>query len=320
MKDQVRFAIACLLIGLGVLPACADQIDSVFYDNRFGAINSATGAFSPISTLPITQSAGIADDNGTLFAQSVQSQLITIDPVSGLSSIIGNSGLQLSSVGFAGGLNGLFEVDSMSNLYSINSITGVAMLVGATGLAPNYQQWDTSLSDSGTSLYFTGGGAGAIDQLYQLNPNTGLATYLGSTGVTGIAGSAIADGYLELFQYNAGTNHIYVAPLGSSDFVAGPTLGVQIVDGGVVIGTSAGNSGQSLDTPEPFSSLLFASGLFALGLWAREKNMLGLSPYSGQRCTMAKACRRRCRRTGRINLHVDAVDAEEINARAATSR
>jgi hypothetical protein len=71
---------------------------------------------------------------------------------------------------------------------------------------------DTSVSDSGTSLYFTEGGAGAIDQLYQLNPKTGLASYLGSAGVTGIAGSAIVDGYQELFQYNAGADHIYIAP------------------------------------------------------------------------------------------------------------
>jgi hypothetical protein len=102
--------------------------------------------------------------------------------------------------------------------------------------------------------------------------------------------------------------------------VAGPTLGVQIVDGGVVIGTSAGNFGQSLDTPEPFSSLLLASGLFALGLWARGKNMLGLSPYSGQCCTMAKASRRRYRRAGRINLYVDAIGVEGIITRAAASR
>jgi len=31
-------------------------------------------------------------------------------------------------------------------------------------------------------------------------------------GVTGIAGSAIVDGYQELFQYNAGADHIYIAP------------------------------------------------------------------------------------------------------------
>ncbi len=269
MKGNVRFLLAGLLIALGAIPASADQVYSVFYDSRFGAINSATGAFTQVSTLPIAQSGGIAYDNGTLFAQSIQSQLITIDPASGVSSIIGNSGLQLSSVGFAGGLNGLFEVDTLSNLYSINPDTGAATLLGATGLAPNYGGWDTSISDSGSSLYFTAGGAGAIDQLYQLNPTTGLATWLGSTGVTGIAGSAIVDGYLELFQYNAPTDYIYMAPLGSTDFTAGPPLGAQIVDGGTVIGPTAGSSGQGLASPEPFTFLMIASGLFGLVWWAR---------------------------------------------------
>jgi hypothetical protein len=272
MKGQVRFLTAALLIALGAVPVCADRLYAVFYDNRFGTIDSATGVFTQVGTLPIAQSGGIADDNGTLFAQSMQSQLITIDPLSGVSSIIGSSGLQLSLAGFAGGINGLFEVDSLSNLYSVDPNTGAAVLIGATGLAPNYDDFDTSLSDSGTSLYFTEGGAGAIDELYQLDPTTGLATDLGSTGVTGIAGSAIVDGYLELFQYNASIDYIYIAPLGSTDFTAGPMLSAQIVDGGTLLETPAGNSGQSLATPEPFSSLLLVFGLFGLGLWARRRN------------------------------------------------
>jgi hypothetical protein len=270
MKGRIRLLMAGLLIALGAIPACADltnTVYSVFYDNRFGTIDSATGAFTQISTLPIPQSGGIAYDGGTLFAQSIQSELITIDPVSGLSSIVGSSGLQLSSVGFAGGLDGLFEVDTLSNLYSINPETGAATLIGATGLAPNYGDWDTSISDSGTSLFFTAGGAGAIDQLYQINPTTGVATDLGSTGVTGIAGSAIVNGNLELFQYGASTDYIYSAALGSTDFTAGSVLSTQIVDGGTVLGTSDGNSGENLASPEPFSSLLLASGLSGLVLW-----------------------------------------------------
>jgi hypothetical protein len=268
MKNKLFWALAAL-IALSAVPASAGSIYSVFYDNRFGVIDDSTGAFTQISTLPIAQAGGIAYDNSTLYAQSIQSQLISVDPVSGVSSDIGSSGLQLTSVGFAGGYNGLFEVDSMSNLYSINANTGAAELIGATGLGPNYQTWDTSLSDSGTELYFTAGGAGAIDQLYGINPTTGVATDLGSTGVTGIAGSAIVSGYLELFQYNAGTDHIYSAPLGSTDFTAISVLGAQIVDGGAVLATpTADNVASTSTVPEPFSILLMASSLIALGLWA----------------------------------------------------
>ena len=274
MRRRVYLILASLLTALNAVPATAGSIYSVFYDNRFGPIDSSTGAFTEVSTLPIAQSAGIAYDNGTLYAQNMQSELITIDPVSGAASIIGSSGLQLSSVGFAGGLNGLFEVDYMSNLYSINPNTGAATLVGATGLMVNNGGWDTSLSDSGTSLYFTAGGAGATDQLYQINPTTGIATDLGSTGVTGIAGSAIVSGNLDLFQYNAGTNHIYSAPLGLTDFTTGPVLATQIVDGGTMLGTSGANDSVAGTTiPEPCSFVLLGSGLIGLGLWIRRRRI-----------------------------------------------
>jgi hypothetical protein len=267
MKNKLFCALAGLM-ALSAVPASAGSIYSVFYDNRFGVIDSSTGAYTQIGTLPIAQSAGIASFNNILFAQSMQSELVSIDPASGTSSVIGDSGLQLSSVGFAGGYNGLFEVDSMSNLYSINPDTGAAALVGATGLAANYGDWDTSLSDSGTNLYFTAGGGGAIDQLYEINPTTGVATDLGSTGVTRIAGSAIVSGYLDLFQYNAGTDYIYSAPLGSTNFTAVAVLGTQIVDGGTVLGSSATNNTSTV--PEPFSILLMSSSVLGLGLWARR--------------------------------------------------
>jgi len=274
MTNQIRFRLVVLLIALGAVPVFADKVDSVFYDNRFGTIDSSTGAFTQISTLPIAQSGGIAYDDGTLFAQSIQSELISIDPVSGASSVIGNSGLQLSSVGFAGGLNGLFEVDYLSNLYSINPNTGTALLIGATGLPASNGGWDTSISDSGTSLYFTAGGGGANDELYEIDPTSGVATDIGNTGVHSIAGSAIVNGYLDLFQYNAGTNYIYSAPLGSTEFTAGPVLSAQIVDGGTVIPTPVNGSAESLNASEPLSSLLLVSGLFALILRGRTRTVV----------------------------------------------
>lgn len=267
-KTARAFLIA-LLLTLAIVPATADSIYSVFYDSRFGTIDDTTGAFTQIGTLPIAQSAGIAWDNGTLYAQSMQSELVSIDPLSGAASILGTSGLQLSSVGFAGGLNGLFEVDYQSNLYSINPNTGAASLVGATGLSANNGNWATSLSDSGTNLYFTAGGGDAIDELYEINTSTGVATDLGSTGVTNIAGSAIVSGYLDLFQYDAGTDHIYVAPLGSTDFTPGPVLSVQIVDGGTAIGAPPSESNNAPTAPEPFSFLLLGSGLIGLAVLSR---------------------------------------------------
>jgi len=286
MTHKVRGLLAGVLIALGAVPATASQIYSVFYDNRFGTVNDSTGAFTSIGTLPLAQSAGIAWDNGELFAQDTQSDLVAIQPFSGVASVLGSSGLQLSSVGFAGGNNGLFEVDYLSNLYSINPNTGAAKLVGATGLGANNGSWDTSLSDDGANLYFTAGGAGAIDELYEINPATGVAKDLGSTGVTGIAGSAIVSGYLELFQYHysGSTDYLYSAPLGSTNFTLSTVLGVQIVDGGVPIITAGTQGSNSIsNVPEPFSFLLLGSGLTGLGLRYRRGH---IADSAGRRKSM----------------------------------
>jgi hypothetical protein len=272
MQSKFRFLTTSLLMTWAAFPAVAGQVYSVFYDNRFGTIDDSTGAYTQIGTLPVSQMAGIAYDNGAFYAQSIQnSTLVAIDPISGASSVIGSSGLQLTSVGFAGGFNGIFEIDYSSNLYSINPGTGAATPVGATGLAANNGSWDTSLSDDGTNLYFTAGAGGAVDQLYEINTQTGLATDLGSTGVSGIAGSAVVNGELELFQYSwsGATDYIYSAPLGSTDFVAGAVLGTQIVDGGTPIGLPPDYTEVS-SAPEPVTLLLVGSGLTGLALWGRR--------------------------------------------------
>lgn len=277
MRINPRLPIVGILLASAALPAAASEVYSVFWDNRFGAIDSSTGAFSQISTLPIAQSAGIANDDGTLYALGMNDELINIDPSSGASSVIGSSGLQYSPAGFAGGMNGLFEIDYESNLYSINPATGAATLIGNTGLPANNGSWDTSLSDDGTNLYFTAGTGGSVDTLYEINTSTGQATDLGSTGVSGIAGSAIVNGDLDLFQYHwgGGTDYIYSAALGSTDFTQGAVLQTQIVDGGVVLGTTS--YAETAGVPEPDSLLLLGSALIGLALWRRRGNP-GISP------------------------------------------
>ena len=251
--------------------AAADPLYSVFCDNRFGTIDSNSGSYAQIGTLIFSAAAGIGEFNNALYAQSMQGELITVNPAAGASTVIGDAGLNTTSEVFAGGANGLFEIDSLSDLYSISPLTGAGSLIGSIGLPANNGGWDTSLSDDGTNLYFTAGGGGAIDELYQINTATGLATDLGSTGVSGIAGSAIAGADLDLFQYNAGTDHIYNAPLGSSSFVAAAVLSTQIVDGGVALSPSA--EAFSGATPEPVTFLLLGSGLVAIGLFRRRKDV-----------------------------------------------
>jgi hypothetical protein len=260
---SARYLAALVLISAA---ARASQLDVIFYDNRFGTIDTSTGAYSQISTLPIGKAAGIASSNGSLFVEDLSNNLLLVDPGTGASKVLGNTGLGLNFVVFAGGDSGLYGIDYASNLYSFNSSTGAATLIGNTGLGPNNGQFDTSLSFDGTSLLYTAGRPGTSDELYRISLTTGIAADLGSTGVTGIAGSAFSNGKLDLFQYGQGTNYLYTAPEGSTTFSKGAALGTQIVDGGVPAATHTPAS-----VPEPATLVSAGSALIALGWFARRK-------------------------------------------------
>jgi hypothetical protein len=271
MRPVFRIALLTGFIGVSVFRLGASTIDVIFYDDRFGTINDATGAYTQIATLPINEAGGIASMNSLMYLEDLNNDLLTINPLNGASKVIGYAGLNLTVGAFAGGPGGLFEIDYASNLYSIDPSTGVAKLVGATGLPANNGAFDTSMSSDGTSLLYTAGRAGQNDELYSINTATGAATDLGSTGVTGIAGSAFINGNLELYQYGQGTNYIYSAPDGSVNFTRGPQLGAQIIDGGVLFEQSIqGSSAATVVSPEPWSAVLLGCGLIAIGLLRRR--------------------------------------------------
>jgi hypothetical protein len=268
VQIHLRIAALASLLAVSTFPAFGSIIDVVFYDNHFGTLNDATGAYTEVGTLPVGASAGIASMNGLLYLEDMGSALYTVDPLTGISTRVGATGLTTVSGAFAGDSDGLFEVDYSSNLYSINPTTGAAQLVGATGLTANNGRFDTSLSADGTSLYYTAGGPGAYDELYAIDITTGVATDLGSTGVTGIAGSALVGSELELFQYGQTTNYIYSAPVGSTDFVQDTKLAAQIIDGGASLTPPPASDVQADGVPEPGSAVLLLGGILALA-WRR---------------------------------------------------
>ena len=254
--------------------ASAGIINVVFDSSQFGTIDSSTGAYTQISNIPLSEAAGIAIGPGTLFVEDIYSNLLSIDPATGIATLVGNSGLNLTVPVFGGGVSGLFELDTGSHLYSISATTGQATLIGPTGLPTNNFNYDTSLSGDGTSLYYTAGPAGGIDELYRIDPTTGLAADLGSTGVRGIAGSAFVNGQLDLFQYGQSTNYIYSAPDGSTQFVQGPELAAQIIDGGAVFPVEGASSQPAGATPEPGTLLLVFSGVLLIIFgWPRQRRL-----------------------------------------------
>jgi len=276
MSASARYFAALVLLGAA---ARASQLDVIFYDNRFGTIDTSTGAYSQISTLPIGKAAGIANSNGSFYVEDLANNLLLVDPVTGASRVLGNTGLGLELVVFAGGDSGLYGIDYASNLYSFSGQNGTAARIGNTGLAPNNGQFDTSLSFDGTSLLYTAGRPGAKDELYRINLATGIAMDLGSTGVTGIAGSAFSGGKLDLFQYGQLANYMYTAADGSTTFSKGAALGATIVDGGVPA-PSVSTTSVSTPAPVPESGAVIttASGLMALAfLVLRKRHTRGLN-------------------------------------------
>jgi len=259
----------------GLVLSSAGTIDVVFDGSQFGTIDSSSGAYTRISNIPLTEAAGVAAGLTTLYVEDIYSNLLSIDPATGIATLVGNSGLSLTAPVFGGGSNGLFELDTSSNLYSISPTTGKATLIGATGLPRNNFNYDTSLSSDGKYLLYTAGPPGGVDELYRIDTATGKTVDLGSTGVKSIAGSAFVNGLLDLFQYGQSTNYIYSAPDGSSQFTRGPVLGAQIIDGGAVMAAVTIPDAQLPSAiPEPGSLFLGWSeaAMFLLLIWNRRKS------------------------------------------------
>jgi hypothetical protein len=261
---QVRFtfrtAVLAAVLALNAASAFGAKIDVVFYDSRFGTYDDQTGEFTQLSTLPIAHSAGVASMNGLVYLEDMGTELFTVDPVTGAWALVGSTDLRTTAGAFAGSDAGLFEIDYSSNLFSINPLNGQGTLIGSLGIAANNGQYDTSLSADLNYLYYTAGMAGHADELYRIDPRTGLASDLGSTGITGIAGSALVNGNLELFQYGQSTNYSWFAPVGSTGFTRGRVLPISIVDGGAVYSPVSTAGAQPVATPEPSTIWLFAGG------------------------------------------------------------
>ena len=63
----MKYIIFTLLVAAGLQ---ASTLDVIFYDNRVGTMNDATGTYTDLTTLPISASAGIASVNGLLYIET----------------------------------------------------------------------------------------------------------------------------------------------------------------------------------------------------------------------------------------------------------
>jgi hypothetical protein len=249
------------------------------FTGEFGTVDLTTGAFNQIgpdiSDLPVGL---VPEPNGNLLTISASGNLDSINPATGLVSVIG--AIPVVGIGEPGNapysiaeLNGtVYATDLYSNLYTLNTTTGAATLIGPTGIpicpsvTSSTEISDETLFTANGNLYATFDGINlttlaVVDspEFYQINPATGVATLVGPTAL-GLDAAVQVNGtvYGLAFGY-AGSNTVLSLNLANgnttflNDYVSSPAPGG---------GNSFDIQGAS-PTPEPDSLTLVGIGIAA---------------------------------------------------------
>jgi hypothetical protein len=218
MLTQQKLMVSLALV-LFTVSASADSMVYVVNGQQFGTVDLGTGAFSQIGpATPEAVGGLVAGPNGSLLTLAFSGNLDSINPGTGVTSIIGPTGLadcstpsspcgptSANTLGTLGGTT--YATDLANNLYTVNPLTGAATLIGSTGIPAvpfvpdstnpdgTFNAFDEALFGAGGNLYAT---FDAIiinpspfsvtpvisPDLYQINPFTGHATLIGPTALT----------------------------------------------------------------------------------------------------------------------------------------
>jgi hypothetical protein len=300
---QKHFILGLALL-ISSIPLMADSvyIDAASVDGTssfFGAIDLKTGAFHQVgqNAPPEGLFGLVGGDNGTLIALTYASNLERFNPATGLTTLIGATGLDdcgtvtspcgPTSGATIGGLAGkIYATDFQNSLYGVNPATGKATLIGPTGM-PGLSFVPGSTNPDGTFNFYdeaifgyegklyitfdafvfdpnTGTPQGVITpgSLYEVDPSTAKATLVGLTDL-GIGAVVNVDG--TLYAFNDLDLGIYTL-----DALTGKTTFTDVrfdPAAGVV-------QGAWTMTPEPGSIALVGIGIVLVGrLWrgARSK-------------------------------------------------
>lgn len=262
-------------------------------DGQFGTVDLNTGAFQQLGPIEPDGYFGLASGpSGSLFAGTYAANLDSINPVTGVPTRIGPTGLgpcvipspACGSNTFAdlSSLNGrIYATDFQNNLYTVNPLTGAATLLnGHTGIPAipfvpgmnpdgTFNFYDEAIWGAGGKLYATFD-ADIFDlnsysvvqtlvapELYQIDPSTGTAIPIGPTdfgigAVTELGGTSYA--FDDITQ-----------SISSIDLSSGKTTFVSSFDpaAGVI-------QGAATVTPEPGSVALAIVGLIGLAVCGRR--------------------------------------------------
>lgn len=152
---------------------------------QIGELNKTTGAFTSGAT--ITGVATGQSPTGLAFqtaaspfylstSDGIDSQLYTVDPVTGVATLVGNMGIALA-IDIAINASGqMYAHDiAVDSLFSVNTATGVATLIGPTGVAANFAQGIEFDKTTGVLYGWLYEGAG-VNRFATLDLATGAAT------------------------------------------------------------------------------------------------------------------------------------------------
>jgi MYXO-CTERM domain-containing protein len=282
VRQKLLSSLALLLL---TTPASAGVLTYVVTGNQqFGAVDLATGAFTQIGPNTPQEEAGLVPGpNGSLLTLTFSGDLDSINPATGLFSLIGATGLAdcsnfpvspcgpTSANDLAIYKGTIYATDISNNLYTVNPLTAATTLIGPTGIPAvpaipdsgnsdgTFNAFDESLFSAGGNLYATFD-AIKLDPspfsvtpvispaLYEINPVTGRATFIATTALT-IGAVVDVNGTSYAFNNMAGQ----VATL---DLTNGNTTAISNFppDGGLLV------EGAS-PTPEPASFFLAAIAL-----------------------------------------------------------
>ena len=286
-----KLIIACALCAV---PASASSVYLLYgsQNGQFGTANLATGAVTQIGPNTPEFTFGLAaGPNGTLLTLGGSGNLDSINPATGITTVIGPTGLAgcfppapcgLTSANLIGELGGtVYATDFSNSLYQVNPVTGRATLVGPTGIPAvpatpdtfnpdgTKNAFDETLFASNGKLYAT---FDAIkinfspftitpvisSELYQINTDTGLATPISATA---LALGAVVPVNGELYAFDNMSSAVVALNLanGNTSFVSNFDPAAGII------------AGAAAPAPEPLSLALVGLGLAAVTVFRRKK-------------------------------------------------
>jgi len=147
-------------------------------NQQFGTVNLKTGSFSQIGpNTPEGQANLVWGPDGSLFSLTYSGNLEKINPVTGETTIVGQTGLYFNAFDLAGVRGELFATDFANNIYSVDGRTGAATLIRATGIPPDPSvpftvNADGTINLCDESFYGVAGRLFATFDSFTLDPST----------------------------------------------------------------------------------------------------------------------------------------------------